>query len=158
MDTLLNKIAAVKPDLVARIRAILIAKGLMTATPTISKPSVITTVTPTVKVTPPTTGKTTVPTTGKVLTLPVNFQFTQSYSLGDSSDGVGYLQNILTLQGLYTGSISKKFDKATMAALYQFQLTHKILTSTAPAKLQGYLGKATLKALNTAVTQPNTSK
>ncbi|MBB1543628.1 MAG: peptidoglycan-binding protein [candidate division SR1 bacterium] len=59
---------------------------------------------------------------------PVKTTFTQAFKKGQYHEQVKSLQTLLTNWGLYHGTINGVYDKATIEAVYQFQLKYGVVT------------------------------
>ena len=75
--------------------------------------------------------------------------FTQSFKRGQYSEQIKTLQTILHNWGLYQGAINGLYDKATIEAVYQFQLKHGVVTGKEKKKTgYGRFGVQTRTKIN----------
>ena len=75
--------------------------------------------------------------------------FTQSFKRGQYSEQIKTLQTILHNWGLYQGAINGLYDKATIEAVYQFQLKHGVVTGKEKKKTgYGRFGVQTRAKIN----------
>lgn len=80
---------------------------------------------------------------------PIKVTFTQAFKKGHYYEQVKTLQKVLQNRGLYTGTINGVYDKATIEAVYQFQLKHGILTGKEKKKVgYGRFGAQTRAKMN----------
>lgn len=76
--------------------------------------------------------------------------FTQTFKKGQYHEQIKTLQTLLKNQGLYDGEIHGIHDRATIEAVYQFQLKYGIITGKEKNKSgYGWLGPKTRAQLNT---------
>lgn len=75
--------------------------------------------------------------------------FTQSFKRGQYSEQIKTLQTLLHNWGLYQGAINGLYDKATIEAVYQFQLKHGVVTGKEKKKTgYGRFGVQTRAKIN----------
>ena len=75
--------------------------------------------------------------------------FTQSFKRGQYSEQIKTLQTLLHNWGLYQGAINGLYDKATIEAVYQFQLKHGVVTGKEKKKTgYGRFGVQTRDKIN----------
>ena len=83
---------------------------------------------------------------------PVKTTFTQAFKKGQYHEQVKSLQTLLTTWGMYHWAISGVYDKATIEAVYQFQLKHGIVTGKEKKKTgYGRFGAQTRAKINQLV-------
>ena len=75
--------------------------------------------------------------------------FMQSFKRGQYSEQIKTLQTLLHNWGLYQGAINGLYDKATIEAVYQFQLKHGVVTGKEKKKTgYGRFGVQTRAKIN----------
>jgi peptidoglycan hydrolase-like protein with peptidoglycan-binding domain len=74
-------------------------------------------------------------------------RISRAYLVWESHPEIGQLQKFLKEQKMYAGEITNIYDKATLEAIYLFQLAHTILTDQSPVGIRWYLGPTTQKKL-----------
>lgn len=80
--------------------------------------------------------------------------FTQAFKKGQYHTQVKALQTALQNRGLYAGAINGVYDKATIEAVYQFQLKHGIVTGKEKKKTgYGRFGTQTRAKVNALLAQ-----
>lgn len=80
--------------------------------------------------------------------------FTQAFKKGQYHTQVKALQTALQNRGLYAGTINGVYDKATIEAVYQFQLKHGIVTGKEKKKTgYGRFGTQTRAKVNALLAQ-----
>lgn len=80
---------------------------------------------------------------------PLKVTFTQAFKKGQYNEQIKSLQTIIHNWGIYQGAINGIYDKATIEAVYQFQLKHGVVTGKEKKKTgYGRFGAQTRAKMN----------